>query len=63
MKLHAKVYALITFFFPDIEVQMVYTSLNVSEENSTVVLCVAMTAGALEKNVTVILQTQPITGM
>ena len=47
---------------PDIEVQMEYTSLNVSEENSTAILCAVMTAGAVERNVTVVLQTHSITG-
>ena len=42
---------------------MQYTSLNVTEEDSTAKLCVIMTVGAVERNVTVVLQTNPITGM
>lgn len=47
----------------DIEVQLQYTSLNVTEEDSTAKLCIIMTVGAVERNVTVVLQTNPITGM
>lgn len=49
-------------FSLDVEVQMQHTSLNVSEENSTITLCAIMTSGALEKSITVNLQTHSITG-
>ena len=46
----------------DIEVQLQYTSLNVTEENTTIALCAIITAGAVERNVTVVMSTSPITG-
>eukprot|EP00731_Ephydatia_muelleri_P007059 Em0003g1307a len=45
-----------------IEVQMEYTSIHISEKNSSAIVCAVMIAGSLGKNVTVTLQTHPITG-
>ena len=42
---------------------MQYTSISVSEVNTTAALCAVITAGAVGKNATVILKTHPITGM
>ena len=47
----------------DIEVEMQYALLSVTEESSSTTLCAMMTVGALGKSVSVVLQTFPITGM
>lgn len=52
----------IFFSISDIEVQMEYTSIHISEKNSSAIVCAIMTAGSLGKNVTVTLETHPITG-
>ena len=49
--------------FPDIEIQMQYTSETVSENISNTTVCAIITSGILRKNVTVIMETHSITGM
>ena len=49
--------------FPDIEIQMQYTSETVSETISNTTVCAIITSGILGKNVTVIMETHSITGM
>lgn len=53
----------IHFLPTDINIQMQYTSLIVSEESTTATLCAMIIDGFLGKNVSVLLETHSITGV